>query len=442
LSWTIFTTRSLSCPIKNNIAYVQMRKNYKIIRDSIHGDIKLEGVFKELLDRPELQRLGSIKQLGLAYQVFPGAHHTRLEHSLGAFHMASMIAQTLALPEHLANHFRCASLLHDIGHGPFSHTLESILRERYNVDHVDLTEKLIMGDYNIFQNHELSFIRDVTTVSSLLDSFDFDKKMLVDIIRGKDQKNPFLGELLNSVVDVDQLDYLLRDSQYTGVAYGMIDSQRFTQTVNVYDNHLALDRKGVGVVENILMARTLMYSSVYFHKTVRIAELMLSKTMESVPDLQPFEFFKLTDGELIETLKNKGEYQKEIITRLKYRELFKQVYAVLPPDQTDHSRDIVKRLENIGFRRYVEKEFEKTLSIPKGHVIIDVPYLDLHQAEPRIQEIDMPVIENESIKRLTNFTPVAQAIGMRKIPDWDLMIISDEKYRDVIEKNAYKILFS
>jgi len=189
--------------------------------------------------------------------------------------MASRIAQTLSLPEHLANHLRCASLLHDIGHGPFSHTLESILRERYNVDHVDLTEKLIMGDYNIFQSYEFPFIHDVTTVSSLLNSFDFDKKMLVDIIRGKDQKNPFLGELLNSVVDVDQLDYLLRDSYYTGVAYGMIDSQRFTQTVNMHDNHLALDRKGVGVVENILMARTLMYSSVYFHKTVRIAELLL-----------------------------------------------------------------------------------------------------------------------------------------------------------------------
>jgi HD superfamily phosphohydrolase len=419
-----------------------MKKTYKIIRDSIHGDIRLEGIFQDLLDSPELQRLCSIKQLGLAHLVFPGAHHTRLEHSIGVYHMASMISQVLTLSDELDGLLRCASLLHDIGHGPFSHTLESILREKYNADHVDLTEKLILGEYDIFYEEESSFLDEEHTVCSILESYDVDNKNLISIIRGKDKKHPFLGELLNSVVDVDQLDYLLRDSYYTGVAYGMIDSQRFAQTVTIYDDHLALNRKGIGVVENILMARSLMYTSVYFHKTVRIAELMLSKAIESIPDMHPFDFFRLTDAELIKTLGNIGDYQKEIVTRLKYRRLFKQVFVMLPENRSQQRMEFFKRLEDSNYRRYIEARFEDTLSIPQGHIIIDVPLLDIIIAEPRIQEIDMPVVDNEGIKMLTNYTPVATAIGMRKIPDWDLMILSDEKYRDDILKNANDILFS
>jgi hypothetical protein len=242
-------------------------------------------------------------------------------------------------------------------------------------------------------------------------------------------------------VDVDQIDYLLRDSFYTGVAYGMIDNQRFTQTIEIYDNHLALDRKGVGVVENILMARALMYSSVYFHKTVRIAELMLSKAMEAISDMHPFDFFKLTDAELIEMMKKAGRFQFEIITRLKYRRLFKQVYVMLPQNRDEQRMGLLKQLEDNEFRRSMEERIEEELSIPKGHVIIDVPLVDLLAAEPRIQEIDMPVLENDDVKMLTTYTPVAAAIGMRKIPDWDLMILSDEKYRSVIGEHAQNILY-
>jgi hypothetical protein len=313
------------------------------------------------------------------------------------------------------DHLCCAALLHDIGHGPFSHTLESILRERYTVDHVDLTERLVLGTYDIFQHGETEVLDQVQTVSALLESSDIDPSMVVDIIKGDQKKHPFLGELLNSVVDVDQIDYLLRDSFYTGVAYGMIDSQRFTQTIEVYQDHLALDRKGVGVVENILMARALMYSSVYFHKTVRIAELMLSKAMESIPDMHPFDFFKLTDPELIEMMKQKGGYQYGIITRLKYRRLFKQVYVMLPHNRDEQRMNLLKQLEDNDFRRSMEKRFEDELSIPEGHVIIDVPLVDLLAAEPRIQEINMLVLENDDVKMLTTYTPVAEAIRMRKI---------------------------
>ena len=122
-----------------------MDKSSKIVRDPIHGNIKLKDHIVKLLESPEVQRLANIKQLGFAHLVFPGAHHTRLEHSLGAYQIASQISESLNLNEYQKDIVSCAALLHDIGHGPFSHTLESLLLEKFGVDHVYLTEELING---------------------------------------------------------------------------------------------------------------------------------------------------------------------------------------------------------------------------------------------------------------------------------------------------------
>lgn len=415
---------------------------YKIIRDSIHGNIRFDKIFLELLDTPELQRLSSIKQLGLAHLVFPGAHHTRLEHSFGAFHMASEISEALGLSMYEKNMIKCASLLHDIGHGPFSHTLESILRSSLNVDHVDLTQDLLTGKYNIFQQNEKRFLHSAKTVAEILESHQIDTRTISDMIKGTKTTKPYLTQVLNSVIDVDQLDYLLRDAYYTGVAYGMIDTQRFIQTLLIHQDQLALNRKGVGVVENILMARTLMYSSVYYHKTVRIAELMLSRALEMLPFLHPFEFFSMTDAELIMFLKQQETFQQSLITHLKYRQLFKQAFVRSNQQLTDEQKQVLSSLENNTIRRQKEEFFEESLSIPKGQVIIDIPSPDLHLAEPRIQQTDIPIIDGEHSKTLHDYTPVAEAIQMRSIPDWEVMIITDNKYRTTVASHAEKLLFS
>lgn len=418
-----------------------MSNESKTIRDPIHGDIKLDGLFLDLIEAPEIQRLYNIKQLGFAHLVFPGAHHTRLEHSLGAYYMASQAAEKLNLDKDEKELVACAAILHDIGHGPFSHTLESILRETLNVDHVDLTEKLIFGEHEIYDKKEKEFIGS-PSVFDILTKHSIDQKEIIDIIRGKTHKKPYLSQLLNSSIDVDQLDYLIRDAYYTGVAYGMIDIERFLQTLIINDNKLAVRKKGVGVVENILMARTLMYSSVYFHKTVRIAELMLSKAIEMIKDTEPFKFFKMTDAELINDLKKMGSFQHEIATRLKYRELFKQAYAVSESNLDEKGINAIQRLDDVKFRRKKEQELEELLSIPSGHVIIDVPFQELHQAEPRIDQTDIVIVDKNEIKTLDEYTPVAKAIRLRLIPDWIVMIVTDEKYRDVVSKKAEKILFN
>ncbi len=417
-----------------------MNSASKTIRDPIHGDIKLEGLFLELIEAPEIQRLYDIKQLGFAHLVFPGAHHTRLEHSLGTYHVASKAAEQIELDKDEKEMISCAAFLHDIGHGPFSHTLEYILRDTLNADHVDLTEKLIFGEHEIFNQKEKEYIVS-PNVFEILNKHGMNQKEIANIIRGNTNKKKYLGQLLTSPVDVDQIDYLIRDSYYTGVAYGMIDIERFLQTLIIKNNQLAVRKKGVGVLENILMARNLMYSSVYFHKTVRIAELMLAKAIEKIEDTKPFDFFKMTDAELINDLKKKGSFQYEIATRLKFRKLFKQAFTTSKSTLEKGSIDIISKLEKLNFRREKEKEFEDSLNLPSGHVIIDVPSYELIQAEPRIKQTDIPIIDEDKVKRLDDFTPVAKAIRLREIPDWIVMIITDEKYKEIVSKNAENILF-
>jgi len=418
-----------------------MTNKSKIIRDPIHGDIKLKGIFSELIEAPEIQRLYNIKQLGLAHLVFPGAHHTRFEHSLGTFFISGKISDNLNLDKNEKELISCAALLHDIGHGPFSHTLEYILRDTLNVDHIDLTEKLISGKYSIFDEKEKQIIES-DCVFEIITKYGINPKEIANIIRGKTGSKGYLSQILNSSIDVDQLDYLIRDGYYTGVAYGTIDLDRFLQILIIHRNKLAIIKKGIGVIENILMARALMYSSVYFHKTVRIAELMLSKSIEKLDNLDPFDFIKKTDFELISYLKNKGSYQHEIVTRLKYRKLFKQAYVLSAAFSKENYVDVFRKLKDLNFRREKEQEIEETLNIPSGYVIIDVPFYELHKAEPRIDKTDIIIVDAKNkVKDLNDYTPVANAIKQKAIPDWYIMIITDEKYRDILSKKAEKILF-
>jgi len=415
-------------------------ENHKVVRDPIHGDISVTGCLLELLSTPEVQRLHSIKQLGFAHLVFPGAHHTRFEHSLGACAIATHVADILELPNEEKDLLTCAALLHDVGHGPFSHTLESILLERFGVDHVDLTEKLILGTYTIFDDTEKSFIH-AATMHQILHHYDADTKEIVRIIKGEPSKKSYLSQLLNSTIDVDQLDYLMRDAYYTGVSYGLIDTQRLLQTMMIHRGHLVMMRKGVSVVENILMARALMYSSVYFHKTVRIAELMLLKALEEIPDAEPFEFFRMTDAEIMTRLRTMGLYQQEIVTRLKYRDLFKQAYTASFQDLETGDRKILTKLEDATKRREKEREIEEALGIPRGHIILDIPQPELLRAEPRINRTDIRILDGQSLKSLDDFTPVAQAIRSRIAPDWSVMLITDERFRKLVAKKAHLLIF-
>jgi HD superfamily phosphohydrolase len=150
----------------------------------------------------------------------------------------------------------------------------------------------------------------------------------------------------------------------------------------------------------------------------------------------------MTDAELINELNKMGPFQHEIATRLKFRNLFKQAYYFSDSKLDKGYLDIINKLENTVFRRKKEQEIEDFLNIPSGHVIIDVPRKELYQAEPRIDQTDITILDEEDQKKIDYYTPVAKAIRSRAIPDWMVMIVTDEKYRDLISKKAEKILFN
>jgi HD superfamily phosphohydrolase len=241
----------------------------RIYRDSVHDIIRLytgtdEGqLLVSLIDTPEFQRLRRIRQLGLAYFAYQSAEHSRFTHSLGAFHLAARMVAKLRgsyeIPQDVQIAVRVAALVHDIGHGPFSHVIESILDFR----HEEFTIEAVLSSE--------------TYVGRLLKNFSSDlPKNVAAIIRGDFQPRA-LAQLVSSQLDVDRMDYLLRDSLMTGAKYGIFDLEWIIKSIeiNEVDDHLYVSAPGVYAVEDYLQARYYMYRQVYFHRTLRSAEAIL-----------------------------------------------------------------------------------------------------------------------------------------------------------------------
>ncbi|HUM48350.1 MAG TPA: HD domain-containing protein [Chitinophagales bacterium] len=239
----------------------------KIINDPVYGFITIptELIF-DLIEHPFFQRLGRIKQLGLTYLVYPGAQHTRLQHALGAMHLMAQSLEVLRskganITNDEAEAVTIAILLHDIGHGPFSHTLEKLL---------------VTG----ISHEELS----IRMMEKLNAAFEGKLSMALEIFRGNYNKT-FLHQLVSSQLDMDRLDYLNRDSFFTGVAEGVIGYDRIIKMLTVKNNELMVESKGMYSIEKFLISRRLMYWQVYLHKTVLAAEQMLVKIMERANEI-------------------------------------------------------------------------------------------------------------------------------------------------------------
>jgi len=230
----------------------------KIFNDPVYGFITVPDEFIfDLIEHPYFQRLRRINQLGLTNLVYPGALHTRFHHVLGAMHLMSLAVTAIRRKGHEITQDEeravlCAILLHDIGHGPFSHTLE-----------YDLVNRVSHEDISSF------FIKRIS------EEFDGKLDLALLIFQNKYTKKPFLYQLVSSQLDMDRMDYLNRDSFYTGVAEGQIGSDRIIEMLNVHNDNLVLEEKAIYSVEKFLVARRFMYWQVYLHKTVVSAEFML-----------------------------------------------------------------------------------------------------------------------------------------------------------------------
>ncbi len=239
----------------------------KIFNDPIYGFISIPNpLLYDLIQHPYFQRLRRISQMGLTYLVYPGAHHTRFHHALGCMHLMQNAIQTLRsknveISAQEENALLIAILLHDIGHGPFSHAMEHSIVE--NVHHEQLS-LLFMEQLNNEFKGELS--------------------LAIKIFTGQYHRK-FMLQLISSQLDMDRMDYLRRDSFYSGVAEGNVNSDRLIQMMNVKNDILVIEEKGVYSVEKFLMARRLMYWQAYLHKTSVVAELILTKILKRAKEL-------------------------------------------------------------------------------------------------------------------------------------------------------------
>jgi len=257
----------------------------KIINDPIYGLISFPfDLIYEIIDHPIFQRLRRISQMGLSNYVYPGATHSRFAHALGALHLMTTAIQTLKsknidITEEEYLGVCLAILLHDVGHGPFSHALEKILIE---TDHENISLALM---------------------NQLNQEFDGALDLTIEIFTGKYEKT-FLTQLVSSQLDMDRMDYLTRDSYYSGVAEGVIGYNRIISMLNVVDNELVVEEKGIFSIEKFLVARHIMYWQVYLHKTSIAAEQMLKKFMQRVKVLVRDSNYKISNPHLEKLLCN------------------------------------------------------------------------------------------------------------------------------------------
>lgn len=240
-----------------------MQNKLKIINDPVHGFIRIpHEILFDIIEHPYFQRLRRIGQTGLLNLIFPGATHTRFHHALGAMHLMFTALETLKqkgvkISEEEEKGAMLAILMHDIGHGPFSHALESMLMDDWHHETLSL---LLMNRLNVEFGGELS--------------------CAIEMFQGRYHRK-FFNQLISSQLDVDRLDYLKRDSFFTGVSEGSINTQRIISMMNVCDEgELVIDAKGVYSIENFLTARMFMYWQVYYHKTSALAEFLLVKILE------------------------------------------------------------------------------------------------------------------------------------------------------------------
>ena len=243
----------------------------KIFNDPIYGFITIPNAFiYDLIQHPYFQRLRRISQMGMSYLVYPGAHHTRFHHALGCMHIMQKAVQTLqfkgvAISQEEEEALYIAILLHDIGHGPFSHAMEHSIVE--GVHHEELS-LLFMEQLNL--------------------EFEGKLNLAIQVFKGEYPRK-FMLQLISSQLDMDRMDYLKRDSFYSGVAEGNINSDRLIQMMHVKDDLLVIEEKGIYSVEKFLVARRLMYWQAYLHKTSVVAELILTKILKRAKELSQNE---------------------------------------------------------------------------------------------------------------------------------------------------------
>ncbi|MFC4438762.1 MULTISPECIES: HD domain-containing protein [Natrialbaceae] len=384
----------------------------KIIKDSVHDHIRIDGVARALLDTPEVQRLRRITQLGTVSLVYPSANHTRFEHSLGVYHLACEALEQLGVEGRQAERVHAAAMLHDVGHGPFSHNLESLTYRRTGRYHDDVHDLLANG-----------------TVGEVLREHDLEPGRVADLVAGEGR----FGQLVSGELDVDRMDYLVRDAHHTGVPYGTIDHGRLVRELTFTDGELVLAEGNVQTAESLLVARALMNPTVYSHSVARISKAMLRRAAERLlesPDagVDAETLQRMDDYDLVVALRS-CEPTSAFSRRLDQRDLFKRaVWA-----EIDDVPGGIIEADHDAIREF-ERDVADEAGVDPAHVILDVP------GRPSMTESTSRVMVNGDVRRLGQQSPLVEALRAAQYSQWRLGVYSPTELRERIGRAAVDVL--
>jgi HD superfamily phosphohydrolase len=380
------------------------------IKDSVHDHIEIHGVAEELLDTPPVQRLRRIGQLGTVDLVYPSANHTRFEHSLGVYHLADRALDHLGIEGNQAERVRSAALLHDIGHCPYSHNIESIIYRH-------------TGKYH----DEVHDLIDTGLVAEILAENGLNPDRIADLISGEGE----LGQLVSGELDVDRMDYLVRDAHHTGVPYGTIDHERLVRELRLVDGELVLDENNVQTAESLLLARALMNPTVYAHHVARIAKAMLRrgvKRLIATGNADAEEIRRMDDYDLIATLRGCAETE-EIARRLDDRELFKRALWT----ELDSVPGELLGADHVEIERF-EREIAEEANVDHSDVILDVP------DKPTMKESSSRVLVNGEVRTLSEQSTLVTALQQAQRDQWRMGVYAPPRVSERVGTAAVRTL--
>ncbi|MBP3039110.1 HD domain-containing protein [Bacillaceae bacterium Marseille-Q3522] len=421
----------------------------KVFKDPVHRYIHVrDRVIWDLIGTKEFQRLRRIKQLGTTYLTFHGAEHSRFTHSLGVYEIIRRIVDDVfaGRPE-WEEHDRllslCAALLHDLGHGPFSHSFEKV----FDLDHEQFTQAIILGD---------------TEVNQVLSRVDNNFPKNVAEVIGKTSNKKLVISLISSQIDADRMDYLQRDAYFTGVSYGHFDMERILRVMRPREDQAVIKKSGMHAVEDYIMSRYQMYWQVYFHPVTRSAEVILTKILHRVKNLSeqgysfhvhPAHFISLFSGNV--TLEDYLKLDEAVI--FYYFQMWQE-------EQDAILSDLCRRFMNRNLFKYAEfdpaKEYKKLSELssffqkagidPDYYLVVDsssdLPY-DFYR--PGEEEERLPIyllMKNGEIRELSRESEIVDAISGKRRTDHKLYypadLLDDYTSKKNIKKQIQTLLHS
>ena len=407
------------------------------IKDPVHGYVYISEPEKNIVDSFPMQRLHRLRQLAGAEYVYPGANHTRFEHSIGTMYLAQQLTDNSNLSQHLsreeAQMIRLAALLHDVGHGPFSHVFEHLLEKFLDKTHEEITVWII----------------EKSELSDTLEKAGYEAETVAKLATGslRCKGKNFVNQIIQSAVDVDKLDFIVRDTYHTGAEYGNVDVSRIIHMLDILDDSLAVDAGALSALESFILARIESFKSIYFHRVSRAAQIMLAMAMEKAKDdiglvsfKTPEEYLSLNDY-TVWTMLKLSEKSRKIMENLERRRLLKCAY-----DQIFRVKDqtISKLFSTEEIRNEMRDKIAEKAGVKPQFVVIDVPTLPSvpYHHSALLEPMEIPIFQKtrdgkKIPKRLSEISRIFEALrGFINV----VRVYTEERYRAQVGEAATKML--